>query len=406
MPVSTRRATGALIMLSVATFGYVTNEVLPIGLLTVMADDLGRSRSEIGLLVTGYAVVVVLASIPLTRLTYRLPRRPVLASTLGLSAAATLLAAVAPTYQVLLTARLLTALTQALFWSIVAPTATALFRPEVRGRVVARLSIGAALAPVLGIPAGTWLGEQAGWRTPFAVMTGIGLLTCIGIAVLLPTVASQNSGSTRGSSPDARRYAILVISSAIGVAGFLTANTYVTPFLLDIGGFSAAALGPVLLAAGLGGLAGTLLVGAILDRHPWAAVVSPLALITTALLGLFAFGHHQAPTVALLATTGLAYSALAVAIQNRALQVAPGSTDIASAGSSSAFNVGIAAGALLGGVLVDSIGVRSVALAGGLLTTLALAGMLTEPWVARRRPVVVAECGHDRPARQVCEEAA
>src|SRR4051794_32315363 len=136
LPISARperRANWALAALAVAAFTYVTTEVLPIGLLTVIAGDLHRSVSGTGLLVTGYATVVVLASLPLTRLTRRVPRRTLLTVTLGVFVAGTLLSAVAPTYPVLLGGRLLIALTQALFWSVAATTATAMFPPEVRG---------------------------------------------------------------------------------------------------------------------------------------------------------------------------------------------------------------------------------------------------------------------------------
>jgi DHA1 family L-arabinose/isopropyl-beta-D-thiogalactopyranoside export protein-like MFS transporter/DHA1 family inner membrane transport protein len=189
------------------------------------------------------------------------------------------------------------------------------------------------------------------------------------------------------------------------VTGFLTFNTYVTPFLLDITGFSSAALGPMLLASGVGGMIGALLAGRVLDRYPWGAVVVPFGLLSCALCGLYAFGPWQVPTVALIAVLGLAFSAMAVAAQSRTLQVAPGSTDMASAGTSSAFNVGIAAGAFVGGALIDGPGVRSVALVGAFLTAAAALVMLGEPVLARRR-VRVAECEHDRPGRQVCEEAA
>jgi DHA1 family L-arabinose/isopropyl-beta-D-thiogalactopyranoside export protein-like MFS transporter/DHA1 family inner membrane transport protein len=238
---------------------------------------------------------------------------------------------------------------------------------------------------VIGIPLGTWLGEQAGWRVPFALMAALGTATCLSIASLLPRADTRESGSGRGSAPDVRRYGVLVISTAVGVAGFLTFNTYITPFLLDISGFTAGALGPILLAGGLGGLTGTLLVGRIVDRNPWAAVALPLALISAALLGLYTLGHRQLPTVLLVATAGMAFSALAVAVLSRSMQVAPGRTDTASAGISSAFNVGIAAGAFIGGGLLDSTGVRSVALVGGLLTVVALAAMTAdEPMLARR----------------------
>jgi DHA1 family L-arabinose/isopropyl-beta-D-thiogalactopyranoside export protein-like MFS transporter/DHA1 family inner membrane transport protein len=182
--------------------------------------------------------------------------------------------------------------------------------------------------------------------------------------------------------------------SAVGVTGFLTYNTYVTPFLLDITGFSPGQLGPMLLASGAGGLAGTLIVGRLLDKFPWGSVVVPLGLLTAGLLGLFALGQVQVVTVALIALIGLAFSGLAVATQSRTLQVAPGSTDIASAGTSSAFNIGISAGAFVGGALIDHTSVRSVALVGGLLTAAAALVMLSEPLLVRRRPTVP-ECRHE-----------
>ncbi|MEV5961349.1 MFS transporter [Kribbella sp. NPDC051952] len=405
MPITSRRANAALLMLALSTFSYVTIEVLPIGLLTVVAADLGRTRSEVGLLVTGYAAVVVLASIPLARLTLRLPRRLVLGSTLGVLTVSTALSALAPTYELLFAARLLTALSQSLFWAIAPPIATSLFAPEVRGRVVARLAIGTALAPVLGIPLGTWLGEQAGWRVPLGVMAGLGAVACAGALWLLPTVEVRNGASSRGSAPDVRRYVVVLASSAIGVTGFLTFNTYVTPFLLDITGFSRDALGPMLLASGLGGLTGTLVVGRLLDRYPWGAVVVSYSVLSLALAGLYAFGSYKVATVALIAVVGLAFSGMAVAVQNRTLHVAPGSTDLASAGTSSAFNVGIAAGAFVGGALIDNTGVRSVAIVGSLLAAAAVLTLLSEPMLARRR-VRVAECEHDRPGQPVREEAA
>lgn len=385
MLLSARRANAALVFLGVSTFTFVTIEVLPIGLLTVMADNLGRSRSQVGLLVTGYAVVVVLASAPLARLTLHLPRRLVLGGTLGVLTVATAVSAAATSYEVLFGTRLVIALSQALFWSIAPPIATGLFPPALRGRVVARLAIGTALAPILGIPFGTWLGERAGWRVPFVAMAVLGAVACLGVMTLLPRVEVKDSPSRRGSSPDARRYVVLLIAIAIGVTGFLTFNTYVTPFLLDITGFSTAALGPMLLASGAGGLAGTLIAGRVLDRFPWAAMVVPLATITAGLLGLFALGEFKVAAVVFVAVIGMSFSGLAVAVQSQTLQVAPGSTDIASALTSSAFNVGIALGAFVGGALIETTTVRNVALVGGLLTAIAALVMLTEPLV-RRKP--------------------
>ncbi|GLX08657.1 MFS transporter [Microbispora sp. NBRC 16548] len=380
-----RRAAWALVALAVGAFTYVTAEVLPIGLLTVMAADLDRSPSETGLLVTGYAAVVVLASLPLTRLTQRVPRRRLLTVTLGVFVAGMLLTAVAPNYPVLLGGRLLVAATQALFWSVATPAAAAMFPPEIRGRAIARMSIGSSLGPVLGVPAGTWLGQQVGWRMAFALAAAVGLVTCVTVATLMPRVGSDGHEPGRGATPDARRYALLIVATVIGVGGYLTAYTYITPFLLDFGGFAPAALSPLLLASGIAGVAGTIVVGRLLDRRPRTALVGPLALITCALLTLYVFGALRPVAVVALCVTGMSFSALAAAIASRALQVAPGSTDIASAGSGSAFNVGIAGGSLLGGALIDHSGVRSVTVAGALLTAAALAALLCERWVAPTR---------------------
>jgi DHA1 family L-arabinose/isopropyl-beta-D-thiogalactopyranoside export protein-like MFS transporter/DHA1 family inner membrane transport protein len=385
VPVTGRRATGALVALSIAAFSYVTTEILPVGLLTLMADDLGRSRSEIGLLVTGYAVVVVLASLPLTRITQRVPRRLLLGVALGVFVAATAASALARSYELLLAARLATALTQALFWSVVGATATGLFPARVRGRVIARLSIGNALAPVLGVPTGTWLGQQAGWRAAFLVMAAVNLVTWLAVVALVPTFAPEDGGAARGTAPDTRRYGILVLGTTLGVTGAMTAYTYITPFLLDVSRFAAPALGPLLLVSGVAGVAGTVTIGTILDRHPRAAVIAPLAVITGALAGLYLLGAVRPAAVAMLALTGLSFSALAAAVGSRTLQVAPGSTDMAAAGISSAFNVGIAGGSLLGGVLIAAAGVRSVALAGAVLTAAALAAVVAEQWLVRRR---------------------
>ncbi|MEV5741583.1 MFS transporter [Microbispora rosea] len=399
-----RRAAWALVALAVGAFTYVTAEVLPIGLLTVMAADLDRSPSETGLLVTGYAAVVVLASLPLTRLTQRVPRRRLLTVTLGVFVAGMLLTAVAPNYPTLLAARLLVAATQALFWSVATPAAAAMFPPEIRGRAIARMSIGSSLGPVLGVPVGTWLGQQVGWRTAFALAAAVGLITCVTVATLMPGRRQTDAGSGghepgRGATPDARRYALLIVATVIGVGGYLTAYTYVTPFLLDFSGFAPSALSPLLLASGISGVAGTIVVGRLLDSRPRAALVGPLALITCALLALYVFGAVHAVAVVAICVTGMSFSALAAAIASRALQVAPGSTDIASAGSGSAFNVGIAGGSLLGGALIDHSGVRSVTVAGAVLTAAALAALLCERWVAPARPSAPERTAPARSAR-------
>ncbi len=403
--VSHRRAVAALITLSIGAFCFVTTEVLPIGLLTLIAPDLHRTTAQAGLLVTGYAVMVILFSVPLTRLTRRVPRRQLLTVTMAIAVGATLWSALARSYDELLAARLLTGLTQAMFWSVVSPAAIGLFPSAVRGRMVARLSIGSALAPVIGIPFGTWLGQQTGWRVSFAVMSGVSLLTCIAVGVLVPTISPQNGGAATGATPDVRRLRLLVVATTVGVTGAMGTFTYVTPYLLTIGGFAAGVLSLLLLAQGVSGVLGLVTVGRFLDRHPWGVLTSLFGTLTVGLLGLYFFGRIHTPTILALALSGASFSALAAAINHRTMQIAPGSTDMASATTSSAFNVGIAAGSFLGSLQIAAFGVRNLPLLGGVLTTLALVVMLAESRLAHPLTQPGDRTDHDQGVRPVVRRA-
>ncbi|MBB4957154.1 MFS transporter [Micromonospora polyrhachis] len=346
------RPVGALIALSMCAFAFVTTETLPIGLLLPISEDLDVSPFQVGLLVTSYGLVVVLATIPLTRLTGRIPRRFLLAGLVTVYVVSTGVTAAASGYGVLLTARLVTALSQALFWALAIPTASALFPTRIRGRVISVVMAGTSLAAVLGVPTGTWLGEQVGWRTPFLVLSGIGLVAALAIVALVPTEAPDEASSARGSAPDARRYRLLLVLSALAVTGAFASFTYVTSFLVTVSGFAAAATGALLLARGVAGIGGVFAGGVLVDRDPWVATLAPVLLQAVALLGLFTLGTVPVAAVVLVALAGTAFSALTTVLGSRILQVAPGRTDLAAAGISTSINVGITVGALAGGLLL------------------------------------------------------
>lgn len=385
---STAKAIGALAALAVATFVYVTTETLPIGLLLLIAGDLGVPPSAAGLLVTWYGLVVVVASLPLTQLTRRVPRRPLLSGLLAVFVLATWVSAAASSYWVLLGARVVTASSQALFWSVVVPTAAGLFAPRLRGRVVSVVLGGGSLAAVLGLPLGTWLGQQAGWRAAFLALSGIGLAAMVAIAACLPAGAPGRGHAARGTDPDGRRYLTLMAMTVLAATGTFAAFTYITPFLTEVSRFPAAAAGPLLLVRGVAGIAGVMAGGALVDRRPWAAMIVPVAAQATALIGLYILGGTPVVAVALVALSGLSFGALTTALAGRVLQVAPGSADLAAAGASTAVNVGITAGAFVGSILLPGLGVRSTVLVGGLLSLAALAVALGEPLAAAgsRRP--------------------
>jgi MFS transporter, DHA1 family, inner membrane transport protein len=379
---SAATAVGALLALAVAAFAYVTTETLPIGLLLLITADLDVSPSTAGLLVTGYGLVVVAASIPLTHLTRRVPRRLLLSGVLAVFVLTSWVSAAASSYRMLLSARVVTALSQALFWSVVVPTAAGLFPPRVRGRVIAVVFAGSSLAAVLGLPVGTWLGQQAGWRTAFLALSGFGLAAMVIIAACLPTALPGSGHAARGTTPDARRYLTLMAMTILATTGTFAAYTYITPFLTEVSRFAAAATGPLLLVRGVAGIVGVAAGGALVDRNPWAAMLIPVTAQATALLGLYALAGTPVAAVGLVALSGLSFAALTTALASRVLQVAPGNADMAAAGAATAVNVGITAGAFIGSILLPGLGVRSTALVGGLLSLAALAVVLSEPLVA------------------------
>jgi MFS transporter, DHA1 family, inner membrane transport protein len=379
------RSVGALAAIVGAAFSMVTVEQLPVGLLGLMARDLHETRSTIGLLVSSYGLVVALVSVPLTHLVRRVPRRLLLSGLLAVFVVSTAVSATVSGFWTLMGARVVTAVSQAVFWSVAAVTASGLFSPQARSRVLSMVLGGGALAPVLGVPAATWIGQHSSWRTSFLAVSALGVLALVATALLLPTSAPQEGHAARGSAPDARRYALILVVTALGITGAFTSYTYITVVLTDVAGFPSSALSLLLLCLGAAGVAGTLVVGAVAGRAPRAALAAAVALLAASLLALEAFGTSPAPAVALAGVAAFASAALPPAMVNQVLTVAPGSADVASAGHGSAFNLGIAGGALVGGWVLAGAGARPVPLVGGLLVVAALLVVLGEPWLTGAR---------------------
>jgi DHA1 family inner membrane transport protein len=389
------RAVGALVGLSGGTFLYTTAEALPVGLLLPMSADLDRSPSQIGMLVTVYGAVVMLASVPLTALARKIPRRWLLSALLAGFVVSNLITVCVDAFGLMIAARMATAATHALFWAAVVPAAAELFRPELRGRVVAIVFSGATTALALGVPAGTWLGERTDWRTSFVAVSAVGVLVLATVATLLPSTPPDQGHAARGATPDARRFWLMVTVAALATAGAIAAYTYVALFVTEVSGLTAASVGTVLFIRGVASVLGILAIGMVVDRGPWRAMTATVALQSAALLGLYVVGHLPVAAVALIAIAGLAFTAFTASLGGLVLQLAPGRSDIASATVSAAVNVGITAGAFIGALALPSHGVRSTVLIGALLGAVALAAALGERFL--RRPMSADTPG--RPSR-------
>ncbi|MEU5469914.1 MFS transporter [Streptomyces lydicus] len=359
-----------------AAFTFNTAENLPVGLLELISQSLRVSVSAVGLLVTGYGVMVAVASLPLAHVTRAVPRRHVLTALLAALVVSSLVAALATSYGLLLVARLLTALAQALFWAVMGPVAVGLFAPEVRGRVVGALSVAGSLALVLGVPAGTWLGQQSHWQVPVAVLAGLGLISLVTIAVLLPTSRPEEEHAAYGTSPDARRFGTVLAAGALSATGAFAGYTYIVTFLGDVSGFSPSTVSALFVVFGVACLAGVSITGVLLDRVPHAALTTAVATQAVGMLGLYAAGARPVAAVVFLVLMGGALGPVFMTTQNEMLHCAPGRTDIALAANSGAYNAGIAAGAALGGVVLQLADVRGAFLVGGLLTVGACAVLL------------------------------
>ncbi|MFF1925602.1 MFS transporter [Streptomyces sp. NPDC058221] len=361
-----------------AAFAFNTAENLPIGLLELIADGLHVSLPSVGYLVTGYGITVAVASLPLAHFTRTMPRRYVLTALLTALVVSSLAAATAESYWLLLAARLLTALAQALFWAVMGPVAVGLFRPAIRGRVVGALSVAGSAALVLGVPAGTWLGRQSGWPVPIVGVAALGFVSLVTIAVLLPTSRPEEGHAAYGTRPEARRFGTVLAAGTLSATGAFAGYTYIVKFLGDVSGFSGSTVNALLVAFGVACLAGVTVTGALLDRFPQSVLASALAVQAVGMLGLYAAGGDPVAAVVFLALMGGALGPVFMATQNEMLHCAPGRTDMALAANSGAYNAGIASGAALGGLVLSHSGVRGTFLMGGLLTVAGCAVLLGE----------------------------
>jgi MFS transporter, DHA1 family, inner membrane transport protein len=366
------RRTTALIGLAGGTFSYTTAEALPVGLLLPMSADLAVSPSDIGMLVTVYGAVVMIASVPLTALVRNVSRRRLLGLMLSGFAIGTAISAVADSYPLVLIARLVTASTHAVFWAVVVPVAAALFAPQHRGRVVAIVFAGGTIALALGVPAGTWLGDLAGWRAPFQALTALGVVVLLVTVASLPSMQADDGHTARGTAPDARRFWLLVAVAVLATSGAIVCYTYTAVFVTEVSALPASSVGAILLVRGLASVVGILAIGMVVDRDPWLALTATVGLQSCALLALFTMGQAAPAAIGLIAVGGLGFAAFTATLGGLVLRIAPGRSDLAAATVSAAVNVGITAGAFLGGLALPDLGVRSTALIGGLLCAVAV----------------------------------
>ncbi|KUL51394.1 transporter [Streptomyces sp. NRRL F-4489] len=383
---SPARGWGAVLAVALGIFALMTSELLPVGLLTPVGAALAVPEGTAGLMVTVPGLVAAVAAPLVTVATGRLDRRLVLVLLIGLVGAANLVSALAGHFAVVLAARVLVGVGVGGFWSLAGGLAVRMVEPRRVARATAVIFAGVQTASVLGVPAGTLLGDLAGRRAAFAAVGGLGLLAAAGLAVLLPALPPEHAPTLRALPRALRSHPALRTGLALTflvVTGHFLAYTFVRPVLHDRG-TAEELTGLALLAFGAAGICGNFAAGALAGRRPRATAAGLAAVLAVAPAALAATGRGTAGTLALLVLWGLGYGAVSVTFQTWTMRAAPAAGEAASALYVAVFNVSIALGALSGGVLVDALPVASALWSGAALALAALATVAATSYGGRR----------------------
>ncbi|WP_133013200.1 MFS transporter [Marinomonas flavescens] len=369
----------ALWALALSAFAIGTTEFVIVGLIPTIANDLSVSLPSAGLLVSLYALGVAVGAPVLTALTGKLNRKWLLIGLMSLFILGNMLAWIAPSYEALITARILTGLAHGVFFSIGSTIATRLVSKEKEASAIALMFTGLTVALVTGVPLGTWIGQHFGWRATFLVVSALGLVAMIGSAILVPNNLPQSASASlvKQLSVLAKPRLLLVYAmTAIGYGGTFVAFTFLASILELVSGFPSSAIGLIMLVYGVSVAVGNIYGGRMADRMGPVSALSYLFVALAAVLFLFYF---TAPYPWLALATVLIWGAFAfgnvpglqVYVVQIAEREAPHAVDVASGLNIAAFNVGIALGALIGGHIVDKFQLIDTAWVGGVIVLVA-----------------------------------
>lgn len=365
----------SLLILALSSFAIGTTEFVIMGLLPDVAGDLGVSIPSAGWLVTGYALGVAIGAPFMALATARLPRKAALVVLMGIFIVGNLLCAIASDYNVLMFARVVTALSHGAFFGIGSVVAAGLVAPNKRASAVALMFTGLTLANVLGVPLGTALGQAAGWRSTFWVVTLIGVVALIGLLRFLPSNREEAKLDMVAELSALRGAGIWLSLSmtALFAASMFTLFTYIAPLLGDVTGISPRGVTYTLLLIGLGLTVGNIIGGKLADRRLGATLVGVFAAMAVVSTALSWTAVAVIPTEITLFLWAAAAFAAVPALQINVVTFGKSAPNLVSTLNISAFNVGNALGAWIGGaVIAGGLGLTSVPLAAAVLAVLAL----------------------------------
>lgn len=362
----------AVYILALSVFALGTSEFMLSGLLPAIADDMGVTIPRAGLLISAFAIGMVVGAPLLAVATLRLPRRTTLVSLIALFGLGQIAGALAPTYAVLFASRIVSALACAGFWAVGAAVAIAMVPVTARARALAVMIGGLSIANVLGVPAGAFLGGHLGWRSAFWAVGAASAIALVGVVTLIPRIPLPDEKPqlrrevTIYRDPQVRLTVALVMLAAGGV--FCTFS-YLSPLLTDVAGLDDGWVPSVLALFGVGALIGTTIGGRVADAHLFTVLLSGTAASTTVLVALALLGRYAIAAVALSFLLGITCFFTAPALNARLFNVAGSAPTLAGATTTAAFNLGNTGGPWVGGAVIDAgLGYAATAWAGAAMT--------------------------------------
>ncbi|MDI3409132.1 Cmx/CmrA family chloramphenicol efflux MFS transporter [Streptomyces cavernicola] len=383
--------------LGLAVFALGTSEFMLSGLLPEIARDMDVSIPSAGLLISAFAIGMVVGAPVLAAATLRLPRRTTLISLITVFGLGQVAGALAPTYEVLFASRVVSALACAGFWAVGAGVAIAMVDKSARARAMAVMIGGLSIANVLGVPAGAFLGEHFGWRSAFWAVGAASAIALVGVATLIPRIPVP------AVKPQLRRELVIYRDPQVWVqialitlagGGVFCAFSYLAPLLTDVSGLDSGWVPTVLALFGIGALVGTTIGGRIADAHLFGVLFSGIVASTVFLVVLGLFASLAAVAVAVAFLVGFSAFYTAPALNARMFNVAGAAPTLAGATATAAFNLGNTSGPWLGGLVIDAgLGYTSPAWAGAGMTVLGLAAVGLALRMQKGRSVTVATGG-------------
>ncbi|MER6916372.1 Cmx/CmrA family chloramphenicol efflux MFS transporter [Streptomyces sp. NPDC000594] len=366
----------AVYILGLSVFALGTSEFMLSGLLPPIADDMGVSIPQAGLLISAFAIGMVVGAPLLAVATLRLPRKATLIALITVFGLGQVAGALAPTYEILFASRVISALACAGFWALGAAVAIAMVPVNARARAMAVMIGGLSIANVLGVPLGAFLGDRFGWRAAFWAVALASVVALVGVVALIPRIPLPAERPQLGREMAIygdRQVWLSVAITALAAGGVFCAFSYLAPLLTDVAGMDKSWVPWVLGLFGLGALIGTAVGGRVADAHLFGVLLSGIAASTVLLVALALFGGTPAAAVTIAFVLGVSSFYTAPALNARMFNVAGAAPTLAGATTTAAFNLGNTGGPWLGGTVIDAdLGFSATAWAGAGMTVVAL----------------------------------